>query len=122
MSQPSRIGRDDIDAALSSRVEPFDGTADDVIDMAVAELGRRLRDEPAELPSGTLYKLAELASKTAERRAAAAAQALQEERETDVLDVVRNTNLPADRKRALIEKEIARLQGRVSELEAELDG
>jgi hypothetical protein len=103
----------------------FDGAADDVIDLAVVELGRRLQDEPGEIPAGTLVKLAELANKTAERRAAAAAELEQQQRDTSVLDVVRSTNLPVDRKRALIEKERARLRGllaELDELEVELDG
>lgn len=91
---------------------------DSLLDLAENELRRRLssEEEAKEIPGGqlaTLYTNLQKAEKEPE--------------ETDtgpqksVLDIVRDTDLPQNRKREIITKEIARLRGEIKQLEAELD-
>ncbi len=99
----------------------FDGDADDVIEMAVAEMGKRLVANPDDLPAHVLIKLVSEGNKVQERREEKARREASEEAQKSVLQVVRESSLPASRKRQIIETELARLREQIKELEAELD-
>ena len=118
---------DDIKAALAQAAdgEPqpdFSGDGDDIIDLAIKEAGRRLTDDPASFGETALVNLVKEANKAAERREEKARrEAEQNQKQRDVLDIVRSSSLPEDRKRELIEQEVARLRALIIELEEHLN-
>lgn len=83
------------------------------------ELLRRLEDEDQakELPAHSLARLYDSISKRKKPEGGP-----EEEVILDVLEVVNNTELPDERKRELIEGELALLDGRRRSLEEALDG
>lgn len=103
-------------------VAPFQGSPDDIFDMAVAEAGRRLRDEPFDVGETFLSNVLKEANKAAERRAEEKRREQEQTQELSVLDVIRGSTLPRERKYELIRNEVARLRALISELEGELDG
>ena len=116
---------DDIKAALDAAAEPqpeFSGDGDDIIDLALKETGRRLTDDPGSFGETALVNLVKEANKAAERREEKARrEAEQNQKQRDVLDIVRGSSLPEDKKRDLIVNEVARLRELIRQLEEHLD-
>jgi hypothetical protein len=106
-----RVNPNEVIAKLNAgdvSIEPFDGTVDDVIDMAVGEMGLRLRDDPSDVPSHVLIKFVTEANKAAERRK----QEKDEEKAlADSVPLLQRVKaLPAAHARGLLDAEVQRLE------------
>ncbi|MHB8742578.1 MAG: hypothetical protein ACYC9L_05570 [Sulfuricaulis sp.] len=95
--------------------------ADKIIELAVEEMGRRLEDDQqrSEISAAVLAKFVSEANEVAKRRKAEAEAAAAQAEKSDVLAVLRSTDLPASKKRDLAQKEIKRLQRLIRDLEQE---
>lgn len=101
-------GQNEIIAKLNRpEVVAFDGDADDIIDLAIKEAGRRLRDEPGAFGETALVNLVKEANKAADRRKAVE-EAKQIEESLPLLE--RIDALPASHVKKLLDEEIGRLE------------
>ena len=96
--------------------EDFVGDADDIIDMAVKEMGHRLLTDADSIPAHVLIKLVAEANKAQERRAAEAARLSAVNDEKDEIEVILSSELPSEKKLRLLEAALARLEQRIKRL------
>ncbi len=96
----------------------FEGDSDDVVDMAVQEMGQRLKDplRRADIPDHVLIKFVGEANKSADRRAAERERANQERETKDEVEIILAADLPDEKKRVLLEGALARLERRAQTL------
>lgn len=93
-----------------------------ILDMAMAELGRRLQDTPDEISAPALVRMLDNATKVVERRREEAAARQAAHQEDDALIVILDSPLPVARKRELIHAEIAKLEAQVAYFAGALEG
>lgn len=91
----------------------FRGGVDSVIEMAVEEMGARLRDEPGTLPAHVLVKFVAEANRAADRKQMEKQQK-DKEVERDVFE--RIDALPPAHARKLVEAEIKRVEAELNKL------
>lgn len=102
---------------MPSQLE-FEGDSDDVIELAVQEMGQRMSDPDRRsgVPDHVLIKFLAEANKSADRRQAAKERERQENSQRDEIEVVLNSQLPSERKRVLLEEALRKLEERVRAL------
>lgn len=94
------------------KIPRFTGDVDDVIDMAVTEMGTRLRDDPADVPSHVLIKFVTEANKAAERRKA---EKDEEKALADSVPLIERVDaLPRAHAAGLLDTEIGRLEAELA--------
>ena len=96
----------------------WEGDADDVIELAVQEMGERMsdKDRRAQVPDHVLIKFVAEANKTAERRAAEKERLLEEQQSRDEVEVILDSPLPVDKKRTLLEALLGRVEKRRNQI------
>lgn len=90
---------------------PDEVGVDEVVEMAVQEMHERMKDpvRRAEIPDHVLIRFMSEANEMEKRKEVARKRDEEIQRDTSVLEVVRNSSLPSDRKRRLLKNEISRL-------------
>lgn len=121
--QPERITEADLDAAIG-REPIWDGDADDVIELAVQEMGQRMSDpiRRGDVPDHVLIKFLAEANKSADRRLAERERAQLEQAQQDEIEVIVQSALPPEKKRALLEAALTRLDKRRQQIVDLIEG
>lgn len=110
----------EIIAALNAgdNVEEFTGGADEIIDLAIKEAGRRLTEDPGSFGETALVKLVSEANKAADRKKAKD----DEEKAQESLPLLdRIDSLPIPHVQRLLDAEIERLQAALAKHEQARD-
>ena len=96
----------------------WSGDSDDVIELAVQEMGQRMADQErrGKVPDHVLIKFLAEANKSADRRAAAKEREQSEEAKRDEVDVILATSLPWSKKKELLEAALERIEKRGSHI------
>lgn len=96
----------------------WDGDADDVIELAVQEMGQRMSDpiRRGDVPDHVLIKFLAEANKSADRRLAERERVEIESAKQSEVDVILNSPMPAVNKRKLLEAALARMEKRALDL------
>lgn len=95
---------------------------EEILDLGMAELGRRLEDDPSEISGPALVRMLDNATKAAERRREQEREAQAVREEDDALLVILRSPLPSRRKRELIHAEIEKLKAQILYFEGALEG
>ena len=121
--QPERITPADLVAQIAADLV-WDGDVDDVIELAVQEMGQRMADplRRADVPDHVLIKFVAEANKTAERRQAQREREQTEVATQDELAVITDSRLPWDKKEALLTAALERLDVRRAQIVKLLQG
>ena len=117
---PGPLGKPQPLAAETEPPEDLD--AEDILDMAAEEMAARLKDprRRKDIADHVLVKMVAEWNKLAERRATEKTADTTVIEQSDVLDIVRSTDLPEAKKRELIQAEIERCHAREKQLQKEL--
>ena len=96
-------------------------TLDEIAGMALQRIGDRLADTDADIPDHVLAKYLAMIEGYERRREEREQREQSLRANKSVLDIIRDSDLPLEKKRAVVRTEIDRLHQEITELEAELD-